>query len=65
MINYKYILIALVCLSISIFLVIHNKFYKRKKRDLYWATGYNFFLGSIVLALFALLILYYELKKLF
>jgi hypothetical protein len=65
MINYKYILIGLSCLCISIFLMIKNKFYNRKKRDLYWATSYNFFLGTIVLAIFALLILYYELKKLF
>ena len=65
MFNYKYILIALGCLSISIILMIKNKFYNRKKRDLYWATGYKFFLGSIVLAIFALLNLYYELRKIF
>jgi hypothetical protein len=63
MVNYKYIFVALICLSLSVFLIIKNKFHKRKERDLYWATGYNFFLGSIVLAIFALLILYYEFKK--
>jgi hypothetical protein len=65
MINYKYILLSFICLFVSIILIVKNKFYKRKDRDMLWATGSNFFLASIVLAIFALFILYYELKKLF
>lgn len=65
MINYKFILLALICLGLSIYLLLKNKFYKRKEHDMLWATGSNFFGTSIVLAIFALIILFYELSKLF
>ena len=65
MINYKFILLSFVCLCVSLFFIGKNKFYKRKERDMLWATGSNFFFASIVLLLFALFILYHELKKIF
>jgi hypothetical protein len=65
MINYKFLLIALICLGLSIYLLLKNKFYKRKDHDMSWATSSNFFGSSIVLAIFALIILFYELRKLF
>lgn len=65
MINYKFVFLSFVCLCVSVYFIRKNKFYKRKERDMLWATGSNFFLASIVLLIFALLILYHELKKMF
>lgn len=63
--NYSFLLIGIICLLLSICLLFTNKFYKRKERDMLWATGSNFFGSSIVLAIFAILILINELRKLF
>lgn len=65
MINYKFILISICCIVVGGYLMFRNKFYKRKEHDMLWATGSNSFGSSIVLVLFGLLILFYELKKLF
>jgi predicted Abi (CAAX) family protease len=65
MINYKFIGIAIILLLFAIFHIIKNKFYKRKERDMLWATGSNVFFSDIVLIIFALFIIYYELSKLF
>lgn len=65
MINYKFIGIAIIILVWAIYHLTKNKFYKRKNRDMFWATGSNLFLSDIVMIVFALLILWYELKKLF
>lgn len=65
MVNYKYVFVALICLGLSVLLMIRNKFQNREEKDIYWATGFNFFLGSIILAIFGLLVLYHEFKKFF
>ncbi len=65
MINYEFVGIAIILLVWAIYHLTKNKFYKRKNKDMLWATGSNLFLSDIVLIVFALLILYYEFKKLF
>ena len=65
MVNFKFIGIAIVLLIIGGYKVYKNKFYKRKEHDMLWATGSNVFFGYVVVIIFALLIIYYELKKLF
>lgn len=65
MVNYKFIGIAIILLFLAIFYLVKNKFYKRKERDMLWATSSNVFFSDIVLIIFALLIICYELRKLF
>lgn len=65
MMNYSFLLIGIICLLLSICLLFTNKFYKRKEHDMLWATSSNFFGSSIVLAIFAIIILINEFRKLF
>ena len=65
MINYKFVGIAIIFLIGAVYHLLKNKFYKRENHDMLWATGSNLFLSDIVIIIFALLILYYEFRKLF
>lgn len=44
--------------------IIRNKFYKLKEKDMLWATSLGSFLSAIVVLLFGLAVLIYEISKL-
>ncbi len=65
MISYKFVLLAIIFIIAGLIPIVRNKFYKSEKRDMLWATGLGSFLSSILLLLFGLAVLVYELNKLF
>lgn len=64
MIDYKLLLIGVAFMVAGIIPIIRNKFYKLKKRDMLWATSLGSFLSAIVVLLFGLAVLIYEISKL-
>ena len=61
--NISFLVVGVISLVLGIVMMIKHKFYKYKTSDMLFATKLRVFSSSAVLALFGLLVLYYELKK--
>ncbi|GEC77322.1 hypothetical protein B0A61_03900 [Flavobacterium aquatile LMG 4008 = ATCC 11947] len=62
--SYNFLLIGIISLIIAIFLLRKYKFYKYKTSDMLFATKLQVFLGALVLAMFGIMIILYEILKL-
>lgn len=62
--NITFFVIGVVSLFVGVIMMIKHKFYKYKTSDMLFVTKLRVFLGSAVLALFGILIVINELKKL-
>lgn len=62
--NITFFIIGIACLIVGAFLMTKHKFYKYKTSDMLFAASFRAFLGAAVLALFGILIVINELKKL-
>jgi hypothetical protein len=60
----SFLVVGIVFLVLGIIMMTKYKFYKYETSDMMFPATLRAFLGSAVLALLGLLVLYYELKKL-
>lgn len=61
--NITFFIVGIVSVILGVILMIKHKFYKYKTSDMMFFSKFRVFSGSAILALFGLLILINELKK--
>lgn len=61
--NFQFLVVGILSVILGIFLMVKHKFYKYKSSDMLFAAKLKVFSSSAVLALFGLLVLINELKK--
>ncbi len=61
--NIQFFIVGIIAAILGVVLMLNHKFYKYKTSDMLFVAKLRVFLGSSVLTLFGLLVLYDELKK--
>ena len=61
--NIQFFIVGIIAAILGVVMMLNHKFYKYKTSDMLFVTKLRVFLGSAVLTLFGLLVLYDELKK--